>query len=183
MLSEPCTVALEIGHGPYESGFEPGALGPEGTTEYSECQRMAEMVAQELRPLGYTVFLIDEPRRLRQLGELAAGADIFVSLHLNAFNRQVQGTEVLVHPKHTKLDRVLAVNIHTHLVRALGLPNRGVKPQPLAVLSGVPTSVEAACLTEPFFLDALGSAAEVRALTAKAAKGIANGIHAYWTEP
>lgn len=176
-------VTLEIGHGPYrtrsgKTGFEEGANGP-GTTEYKEVTVMAKIAGDLLRQQGYNVTLSDPQDTLLAIGQQAAGSDIFVSLHLNAFNKIAQGTEVLVHRNGTSEDVELANAILTCLVDKLDLPNRRVKRQGLAVLSGVPASVQAACLTEAFFIDSVSDAATVRTMTEKAAKAIAEGIDKY----
>ncbi|MEO1347876.1 MAG: N-acetylmuramoyl-L-alanine amidase [Cyanobacteria bacterium J06635_15] len=176
-------VTLEVGHGPYRTrngntGFEEGANGP-GTTEHKEVTVMAKIAADILKQKGYQVKISDPVGTLQKIGQQAAGSDIFVSLHLNAFNKQAQGTEVLVHRNGTSEDVELAKVLLQCLVDALNLNNRGVKRQGLAVLSGVPASVRAACLTEAFFIDSVSDAATVRKMAEKAAKAIANGIDKY----
>lgn len=176
-------VTLEVGHGPYRTrsgntGFEEGANGP-GTTEYKELVVMADIAADSLRKQGYDVKVSDPQDTLYAIGRQSAGSDIFVSLHLNAFNKMVQGTEVLVHRNGTNEDVELANAILACLVNTLDLPNRRVKRQGLAVLSGVPASVHAACLTEAFFIDSVSDAATVRTMTEQAAVAIAEGIDQY----
>ncbi len=63
-----------------------------------------------------------------------------------------------MHRNGTDEDIELAETLLSCLVSALELPNRNVKRQGLAVLSGVPASVKAACLTEAFFIDAVSDA-------------------------
>jgi len=176
-------VMLEVGHGPYRdrtgaTGFEEGASGP-GTTEYKQVKQMAPIAAAQLRELGYEVEISDPVDTLVAIGQKAAGSDLFVSLHLNAFNRSAQGTEVLVHRNGTQEDVELAQYIQNSLVAALGLANRGVKRQGLAVLSGVPLTVRAACLTESYFIDAVPNAATAERYTELAGRAIAEGIDKY----
>ncbi|MBE9033489.1 N-acetylmuramoyl-L-alanine amidase [filamentous cyanobacterium LEGE 11480] len=176
-------IILEVGHGPYRTrngkvGFEEGANGP-GTTEYKEVKIMAELAQVKLTMQGYDVEVLDPEESLKKIGQLALGSNIFVSLHLNAFNRMAQGTEVLIHRAGTKEDHNLAEVLQEELVKALGLTDRGVKRQGLAVLSQVPSSVQAACLTESFFIDSVADAETVRTMSETAAHAIATGIDRY----
>lgn len=175
-------VTLEVGHGPYRdrdgsTGFEEGALG-RGTTEYKEVTVMANIASRLLRDKGYEVDVLDPMETLEDMGEYARGSDVFVSLHLNAFNGVTQGSEVLIHRNGTAEDEKFAQFIQDDLVSTLRLSDRGVKRQGLAVLFGVPLSVQAACLTESYFVDAV-DAATARRYTEQAARAIANGIDRY----
>ncbi|MBO9999808.1 MAG: N-acetylmuramoyl-L-alanine amidase [Cyanobacteria bacterium SID2] len=174
-------VTLEIGHGPYIdrngfSGFEKGVEG-NGTTEYDEVVVMAELIRRNLQNRGHAVEVLDPQETLFNIGQRATG-DVFVSLHLNAFNGSVQGSEVLIHRNGTPEDFNLGTALQRSIVRNLGLNDRGVKRQGLAVLAGVPLTVKAACLTEPFFVDAVNSAT-ARRYTEKAANALADGIIDY----
>ncbi len=176
-------VCLERGHGPFKDrfgvqGFERGANGPD-TTEYDELVVMSDLCAEVLQAKGYEVTVLDPVETLDQIGRMAANHDVFVSLHLNAFNKQAQGSEVLIHRNGTKEDEDLAKVLVKEIVQELKLPDRGVKRSGLAVLSTVPQSVKAACLTEAFFIDAMPNAAACREFTKKAAKAIAEGIDRY----
>jgi len=58
------------------------------------------------------------------------GADLFISMHLNAHTRSsVNGVEVLYSPYSSKGSN-LASSIQTQLVRSLGAVNRGIVPRP-----------------------------------------------------
>ena len=176
-------VTLEVGHGPFRDrngrkGFEKGAVGP-STTEYDEVLHMAAVAGEALGVLGYEVDILDPQETLTRIGQLSWGSDVMVSLHLNAFNKKVQGTETLVHRAATQSDRILAGEIQNELLNALGLRDRGVKSQGLAVLGSVPPSVGACCLTESFFIDSVPNATIVREWSTRAAEAIARGIHNY----
>lgn len=176
-------VVLEVGHGPYRDrwgneGFETGAQG-RGTNEYTEVCVMADVAEAELEALGYQVVVLDPAETLGRIGSMAIGADVLVSLHLNAFNGRVQGSECLIHRAGTQDDQRLASLIQRELIHSLGLPDRGVRRQGLAVLGSVPPSVKACCLTESFFIDSMTDAATTRFYAEKAAKAIAQGIDAY----
>lgn len=175
-------VTLEVGHGPYRdrdgsTGFEEGANG-RGTTEYKEVTVMANIASRLLRDKGYEVDVLDPMDTLEDMGEYSRGSDVFVSLHLNAFNGVTQGSEVLIHRNGTAEDRKFAQFLQDELVDTLRLNDRGVKRQGLAVLFGVPLSVRAACLTESYFVDSV-DASTARRYTEKAAKSIADGIDRY----
>lgn len=176
-------ITLEIGHGPFRdrngvTGFERGASG-NGTTEYDEVLAQADIVRGDLQRLGHDVRLLDPVETLTVIGQQSWGSDIMVSLHLNAFNRAVQGTETFIHRAGTANDMGLAVCIQREVLRALGFQDRGVKRNGLAVLGSVPPSVGACCLTEPFFIDAVPNAKATRELTVKSAEAIAIGIDRY----
>lgn len=176
-------ICLERGHGPFKDrfgvqGFERGANGPD-TTEYDELVIMSNLCAEVLQAKGYKVTVLDPVETLDQIGRMAVNHDVFVSLHLNAFNKEAQGSEVLIHRNGTKEDEKLAEVLVQEIVQTLKLPNRGVKRSGLAVLSTVPQDVKAACLTEAFFIDAMPSAEACRELTKKAAHAIAEGIDKY----
>lgn len=176
-------VCLERGHGPFRDrfgvqGFERGAEGP-GTTEYDELLVLSDLCTEALQAKGYEVIVLDPVETLEQIGRMAANHDVFVSLHLNAFNKQAQGSEVLIHRNGTKEDEKLARFLVKEIVQELKLPDRGVKRSGLAVLSTVPQSVKAACLTEAFFVDAMPNASTCREFTERAAQAIAKGIDTY----
>ncbi|RMG14245.1 MAG: N-acetylmuramoyl-L-alanine amidase [Cyanobacteria bacterium J055] len=139
---------------------------------------MANIASRLLRDKGYEVDVLDPMDTLEAMGEYARGSDVFVSLHLNAFNGVTQGTEVLIHRNGTAEDEKFAQFLLDDLVSTLRLSDRGVKRQGLAVLLGVPLSVRAACLTESYFVDAV-DAATARRYTEQAARAIVNGIDRY----
>lgn len=176
-------IVLEVGHGPYltnhgEKGFEKGAKGKD-TWEYDEVLEMSRVAEAKLVSLGHEVTVMDPQETLTQIGRMSRGCDVMVSLHLNAFNRRVQGTETLIHRAGTRSDLELAQVIQHELLKALGLRDRGVRRMGLAVLGSVPSSVGACCLSESFFIDAMPDAQSTRDLAEKAAIAIADGIHAY----
>lgn len=80
-----------------------------------------------------------------------AKANVFVSIHLNAFNGVARGTETFLHTNSTA-SQSLANRINENLVNALGIPNRGVKRANFAVLRGT-YQQSLAVLTEPRFID------------------------------
>ena len=78
------------------------------------------------------------------------GADIFISLHCNAFNQQARGTECLVFAKGSYAED-LADAIQAQIVNSLDTVDRGVKERPdLAVLKH---TAMPAVLVEMAFID------------------------------
>jgi N-acetylmuramoyl-L-alanine amidase len=77
-----------------------------------------------------------------------------ISLHCNAFNQEVSGTEVLYYYK-SKKGKVMAEILQDSLVGYLKLPDRGVKPKTSEDRGGyLLRYTEAPCMVaEPFFID------------------------------
>ena len=170
-------IVLDTGHGEDEGeGIDSGATGF-GTSELVENIIQADEVAKYLRSKGASVAIVlnSENLDLWSIGARGRGADAFVSLHLNAFNRTVQRHEVLILPEATEEDEQLAGLISKELQNDLPNPpfqNGGVKSQGLGVLHGVPDGVPKV-LTEALFIDAPGMSREN---VVKAAQAIARGI-------
>ena len=176
-------IALDVGHGWNQSAiYDAGAVG-NNTTEHELNKLTAYRASEILETLGAKVFVFNyenekERLGLRDKGKRAGGvkADVFVSVHHNAFNGSAQGTETLVHTQATSDDVKLANRIQVRLVEELKLTNRGVKYQQLGVLSGCPASIPA-CLTEGFFIDWTGYNGKIpEEVTERYALGLALGI-------
>jgi N-acetylmuramoyl-L-alanine amidase len=178
------TIALDVGHGWNESAlYDVGAEG-NGTTEQELNSRTAKRTAEFLEMLGAKVHVFDyssihSPRlNLNAKGKRAGAinADVFVSIHHNAFNGQAQGTETCIHSQATPEDEILAKHIQDQLVEHLKLHDRGIKKQQLGVLKGCPESIPC-CLTEGFFIDAARFKGSIPPeVTEQYALGIAIGI-------
>jgi N-acetylmuramoyl-L-alanine amidase len=172
-------ILLDPGHGVNNNGFDPGAVG-NGTTEAIENLHQAKLIAQHLRQLGAEVKVLDAPLSLAQIGQQAAGNDLFVSLHQNAFNKSAQGHEVYSHPNAPAKDAALAQAINSELDAIFldsVIPNRGTKTADFSVLRNAPISVPAV-LVESLFIDAPGMS---RANVEKAATAVARGIEKFFT--
>ncbi len=153
-------VAIDVGHGwSQAAAYDVGAKG-NGTTEQELNAKVTYKVQAILQTLGAVVHVFDysakdSPRLwLSEKGRRAGAvkANVFVSIHHNAFNGSAQGTEVLVHSQATEEDVALAKKIHARIMEHVGFTDRGIKWQQLSVLKGCPTSIPA-CLTEAFFMD------------------------------
>ncbi len=147
------TIAVDPGHG----GDDPGAIGPSGYTE-AEC---ALDIGLRLRDLlegaGAEVLMTrteDVTVSLSERVNIAnnAGADIFVSIHNNAFDGTAQGIETYYYeglpPDSKSAD--LSHNLQDELIDEIDSPDRGVKTANYHVLRE--TSMPAS-LTENMFID------------------------------
>lgn len=101
------------------------------------------------------------------------GADLFVSIHCNAYNSIVRGTEVLVYSKNSSAYKV-AERVLNSIVYKLGTVSRGVKERPdLAVLKKTKAP---ALLVETAFIDNLHDAKLLTERQDDFAKAICDGI-------
>ena len=179
-------VVLDPGHGEFQGGAnDPGAFNTRlNRNERDEVRRQADIVKTNLVRKGATVNIIENnsAKTLNAIGAEGRDADCFISLHLNAFNRQAQGHEVFVHTQGTAADERLATLINQELAAALPITNRGVKRAGLGVLRGVPLPVPAV-LTEGFFIDSVTDAATLDEWNTLAANAIATGIEKFLTTP
>lgn len=173
-------IMIDAGHG----GRDPGAVGPSGVQE----KVVTLVVAKQVTGL---LALVTEAKLTRD-GDIALGtntssdltaranmannwgANCFISIHCNsAADPRAHGTEVYHYPNSTQ-GAALAQAIHSKLVPALGLTDRGVKQANFAVLrqSRCPAAlVELAFISNPTEENLL----ETPAFQAKAARAIAEG--------
>lgn len=103
------------------------------------------------------------------------GADVFVSIHCNAFNESAHGTEVECYGAGEGAR--LAGNIQKQIVNSLGTLDRGVKSMPyLLVLKYTDMP---ACLVEMAFIDNDGDAELLANQQDDFARAIARGVTDY----
>lgn len=90
-------------------------------------------------------------------------SDFIVSLHCNAFNKKVSGTEVLHYHK-SENSKEMAEILLNYLVEHLKLPNRGIKPKTSEERGGyLLCYTRAPCvIAEPFFIDNDGDLARAQ---------------------
>ena len=174
-------VCIDPGHG----GEDPGAV----------CNDVEEKVVNleislRIRPLieamGYGVVMTrttDITLSLQERCNIAnnARADIFVSVHNNAYLTTSEGTETFCYYD-SEEGRRLATLIHNQVVKRIGLTNRGVKEagfyvlkntdMPAALLEGafITNPEEAELLQDPEFQQEI-------------AEGVAEGVHKYLIDP
>ena len=140
-------VFLNPGH---DVNLDSGAVNPVyGTRECDVARDAGKMLARYLETAGCEVrTLQDDDLGLVCAGSNEWGADIFVSLHCNAFNTQAKGTETLY--KSFNGQR-LANDIQRQIIRSIHTTNRGVKKRDdLWVLNGTDA---VAVLVEMAFID------------------------------
>lgn len=113
------------------------ALRIEKKTEKSQIQRVYRRTYNQL------------PDDINELNP-----DFIVSLHCNAFDTEVSGTEVLYHHNSRKGKKIAGILL-SHLVDHLELPNRGIKPKTSEDRGGyLLCYTDAPCvIAEPFFID------------------------------
>lgn len=110
-----------------------------------------------------------------------SGADIFISLHCNAFNEKAQGTECLVFAKGSYSED-LAKAIQKQIIGSLNTVDRGIKERPdLAVLKGTKMP---AVLVEMAFIDNATDCEKLINQQDDFARAIARGVTDYlqWSE-
>jgi N-acetylmuramoyl-L-alanine amidase len=190
-------VVVDAGHG----GHDTGAVGRSGLMEKEVNLDIAQRVAQQLEQLGAKVLMTrrdDSPalpwsadnatehrRELLARCALAndAHADLFVSVHCNARESnasQVRGTETY----YRKADSLAFAQVmQEEVVRAVGLPDGGVKYHPRSIIVLYQTNMPAV-LVEVAYLSHPGDEAELltAGLRERAAVGIVNGVKRYAEE-
>lgn len=128
-------VFIDAGHG----GYDPGASG-NGLREKDIVLSMALKLGDLLSNKGITVNYsrtTDKYLTLEQRANLANawGADLFISLHCNAFSvTSANGTECFTHPTASASTKALSRNVSNDMARKLNLTNRGHKEANFAVL-------------------------------------------------
>lgn len=118
-------ICIDPGHG----GDQPGAVYG-GRREKDAALQIARKLARKLKALGYGVVMTrdeDSPVSLRKRCDIsnAAGADVFISVHMNAaYSPEANGAETW---QWHKSESPLARNVQRGLVEATGARDRGVK--------------------------------------------------------
>ena len=152
-------IFLNAGH---KIGIDSGAVNPEtGLQEAVITLNVAEKVKYYLEKVGYEVELLqsnslngededaDNPSICRTANE--SEADLFVSLHCNAFNQEAKGTEVEVYSYRCTEANKLANCIQNQICDSLHTVDRGIKERPnLCVLRNTDMP---AVLVELAFID------------------------------
>lgn len=176
-------VFINPGHAP---GIDSGAVNANGTQEAEVALKVGRLVSKYLENVGIVTVLLqsnslngeDEDAANPSICRTAnnSGADLFISIHCNAFNRQARGTECCIYGIGGESE-LLAGCIQQQIVKSLGTVDRGIKTRPkLTVLRC--TSMPAV-LVEMAFID---NDDDCRLLTEKAdefARAIARGITDY----
>ena len=142
--------ALVIGH----TSTSPGARNKKNSiSEFEFNKHMAREIKSRVSTVEVILFFRKAYSALP--GEInKTKPDFIVSLHCNAFNRKVSGTETLYYHKSEK-GKKIAQLLNDNLVDALGLKDRGVKPKTSEDRGGylLAETVAPCVIAEPFFID------------------------------
>ena len=130
------TIVLDPGHGGHDSGAVNGAR-----QEKTDNLNLALAVQRRLQQAEQRVVMTRSTDVFIPLAERSAisnrnNADIFVSIHRNAFdNPAANGYETFVRPNPRPLDTQYAQNVHNEIINVGGFTNRGVKQGNFTVLT------------------------------------------------
>lgn len=178
-------VFLNPGHAP-NGEPDPGAMNPE--THLRECdvaKAIADLVKKYLVAAGVEVvgnlqsdnlyYDSDYPQPCVCAEANDSGADIFISIHCNAFDGAAHGTETYCYGPGE--GEKLAGCINDQIVSALGTLNRGVKYQPGYIV--LKHTNMAAVLVETAFIDSDIDEPLLRKRQDDFARAIARGVTDY----
>lgn len=203
--AEVQTVVIDAGHGGSDPGNQNRRLK---LNEKVFTLDVARRLQRQLQADGYRAVLTRSEDRTLSLDERAAraaklGADLFVSVHFNAFRSPtISGTETYVMtPRYrrstpqaerdasmaaenfpaNRFDRqnaLLGYQVHRELVKALGAPDRGLKRFRYSVLRSVPCP---AVLVEAGFLSNDGEARKIASASyrQRIADAVAAGVRTH----
>ena len=169
-------VFIDPGHG----GSDPGAIG-NGLNEKDVVLSISEKLGVLLNARGVSVqysrtsdIAVSLEGRPQQANTW--GANLFVSIHANAFDSSSRGTECYTTPSADSKTKQLSANVSKSISNKFGIPNRGHKEEIWRVLrlSNMP-----AILIETAFIDNSSDANLLRARQDDFATAISNEICAY----
>ena len=127
-------IYIDPGHG----GTDPGAIS-NNAKESAITLVVAKYLQTELKRQGFSVKMSRETDTNKSLATRCSeankfGADIVISLHLNAYtDPSANGTETFVYKKGSNAEKIANL-VQKNLVAALGTKNRGVKEGNLAMV-------------------------------------------------
>lgn len=169
-------VFLNPGHAP-NGNPDPGACGC-GLRECDVAKSVTDLVEHYLTAAGVEVVgnMQDDDLYAITSAANASGADIFISIHCNAFNGSACGTETCVYPGSAAGSK-LGACIQQQIVDSLGTVDRGLKVRKdLWVLKSTDMP---AVLVELAFIDNEGDAELLRDQQDDFARAIARGVTDY----
>lgn len=118
------TLAICVGHGPKN---DLGAVASDGTTERDWNRDLASRIVLAIGDRARAVIVLRGVEKQPPIAMVnALKADLAIELHLNAFNGNASGTEMIYWPASIK-GKALAAKLQIAAVRALKLPDRGIK--------------------------------------------------------
>lgn len=144
-------ICIDPGH---SGAIEPGAIGPLGTWEANVTLAVGKLIRQLLS--DHEVILTREADvgddLLSWRGRMAAGCDLFVSLHCNAAGSQeAHGSEVWIIDNPSEQSQALAVQMCAGLASVTG-EDRGIKRRGFTVISVAESIGVPAVLAEMEFI-------------------------------
>lgn len=151
-------VCIDIGHCPSAPGAENQTYN---ISEYRYWRTFAQRLANYINGYGHGAVIVNRETDGGGTGMTAcvracneANADVIVALHANAYNGKASGTETLYWHTSPRGKR-LAQCIQTQMVKALNLPDRGIKPITGTERGGAQLrgTVAPCVIVEPFFID------------------------------
>ena len=173
-------VFLNAGHAP-DGNPDPGACGY-GLRECDVAKNVADLAAGYLVAAGVEVVGCLQSDSLEEVvaSSNRNGADVFISIHCNAYNGSANGTEVW-HFYGSEEGEPLARCIQNQIVDALGTVDRGVKGAKPGVngLYVLSKTDAVAVLVELAFIDHEGDAGLLRSRQDEFARAIARGVTDY----
>lgn len=146
------TIAIVIGHGP---SIDKGAFNSNGMSELQWNTGLANLIEREIGNRAKVIIVHRVTERIAPVKEVnQTKADLAIELHLNAFNSQASGTEML-HWVSSKKGALLAEKLQRAAVGVLGLPDRGLKPIKAGGRGAgfLRDTVMPAVIVESFFVD------------------------------
>lgn len=127
-------VCIDAGHGDWDGGAVKTVNGVEVRVEKDDNLRMAMLLREALKAYDIEVVMTRDTDVYLGLSERAqianaAGADVLISLHRNAYagTAEVQGVEYWIHNSRPADAESLAQKISAEVVKVGGMVNRGVK--------------------------------------------------------
>lgn len=151
-------IAVRFGHTILINGQNTSATGIR--REYELIREYAPLVVKYLQLQGYTVLNVTPKDKSysTEIQDINAGikmandwgADLFLSLHANNFDKKAHGCEVLYSKGNTEGEKY-AINICKEL-ETLGFKNRGAKFD-IRGLNEIARTHMISCIIEPFFCD------------------------------
>jgi N-acetylmuramoyl-L-alanine amidase len=174
-------VALVIGHNKHNVGACNDSFE---VCEYEFNKHLSYLIENYLEE-NYSDITVDRVFRKttyynlpNEINELEP--DIIVSLHCNAFNNEVSGTETLYHYSSEK-GKKLAYELQKGIVDVLELPDRGIKPTNFNDRGGFLLSkTKAVCvIIEPFFIDNDDDYLVAKSMERQLAEAIGKKINKY----
>jgi N-acetylmuramoyl-L-alanine amidase len=170
-------IAIDLGHG--VPNIDTGAEGL--VSEDLEVRMIAPYLVDRLKSYGYEIKVIDnikahsETESLQKRCDISNewNADLFVSMHLNAFQAtsKAMGCEVVAWSD----KGALVAEIVEQYIAALAFKSRGVKKDSLHVLRKTDA---VAILIESFFVDSVADVTRYKAIGEnRLGYAVAEGIH------